>query len=110
MRESAGTREVYGMVLDVLQRDFRELSSLRELTDRVGDSGEYICRLFQQFHGGSPYQVLVQRKMGAARLMLGDGQLSVGAVAQEVGYADPLHFSRSFRKLMGCAPSQVRSR
>ena len=49
------------------------------------------------------YQVLLHRKMSAAWLLLRDGQLQVGAVGRELGYEDPLHFSRVFRKIMGCA-------
>jgi AraC-like DNA-binding protein len=48
--------------------------------------------------------------MSAAWLLLRDGQLQVGAVGRELGYEDPLHFSRVFRKIMGCAPSSVGAR
>jgi AraC-like DNA-binding protein len=41
---------------------------------------------------------------------LRDGQLQVGAVGRELGYEDPLHFSRVFRKIMNCAPSSVKAR
>ncbi|MFT4902162.1 MAG: hypothetical protein ACI81V_001447 [Lentimonas sp.] len=34
----------------------------------------------------------------------------LGAVGQELGYEDALHFPRVFRKIMGCAPSSVKAR
>ncbi|MCH2074266.1 MAG: AraC family transcriptional regulator [Puniceicoccaceae bacterium] len=103
----SASRKVYDMTMDVLQRDYREIASLAELAKRVGYSGEYLCRIFKKYHGESPYQVLLHRKMSAAWLLLRDGELQVGAVAREIGFDDQLHFSRVFRKVMGCAPSAV---
>ena len=108
--EKSRTRKVYDLAMDILQRDYRTLHSLADLADRSGYSGEYLCRVFKMYHHDSPYQVLQKRKMSAAWLLLRDSQLRVGAVAQELGYADPLHFSRVFRKIMGCAPSSVQAR
>ncbi len=108
--EKSRMRKVYDLAMEILQREYRTLHSLADLAARSGYSGEYLCRVFRQYHHDSPYQVLQKRKMSAAWLLLRDSQLRVGAVAQELGYADPLHFSRVFRKVMGCAPSSVRAR
>ena len=106
--EPSLSRQVYEMVLGLIRHDFRELNSLEEVAKRSGYSGEYICRIFRNYHGRSPYQVLIQHKMSAAWLRLRDGEQKVGAIAKELGYEDPLHFSRVFRKTMGCSPSSVR--
>ncbi|MEN8661193.1 MAG: AraC family transcriptional regulator [Lentimonas sp.] len=108
--EKTGSRKAYDLAMDILLRDYRSLHALSDLAERSGYTGEYLCRIFKKYHGDSPYQVLLHRKMSAAWLLLRGGQLQVGAVAQEMGYDDQLHFSRVFRKLMGCAPSSVRAR
>ncbi|MGB0416491.1 MAG: AraC family transcriptional regulator [Coraliomargarita sp.] len=103
----SASRKVYDLTMDILQREFREIASLADLAARVGYSSEYLCRIFKKYHGESPYQVLLHRKMSAAWLLLRDGELQIGAVARAIGFEDQLHFSRVFRKVMGCAPSAV---
>ncbi len=108
--DKSRSRKVYELAMDILQCDYRSLHSLADLAKRTGYSGEYLCRIFRKYNGESPYQVLLHRKMSAAWLLLRDGQLQVGAVARELGYEDQLHFSRVFRKVMGCSPSSVQTR
>lgn len=106
----SGSRKAYELTMATLQSDYRNLTSVADLAKRTGYSAEYLCRIFKQYHGDTPYRVLTQRKMTAAWLLLRDGRLQVGSVAREFGYQDPLHFSRVFRRVMGCAPSSVGQR
>jgi AraC-like DNA-binding protein len=106
----SASRKAYDLTMEILLRDFRTMHALADLAASAGYSSEYLCRIFKKYHGKSPYQVLLQRKMSAAWLLLRDGKLKVNAVARELGYEDQMHFSRVFRKLMGCAPSQIMPR
>lgn len=108
--EKSASRIVYDLAMEILLREYKSLYTLSDLAERAGYSSEYLCRIFKKYHGESPYQVLLHRKMSAAWLLLRDGQLQVGAVGRELGYHDPLHFSRVFRKVMGCSPSSVGAR
>lgn len=108
--DKSSSRKVYDLAMEIIQNEFRELHSLTDLAQRTGYSSEYLCRVFRMYHGQSPYQVLLHRKMSTAWLLLRDGKWQVNAVASELGFADPLHFSRLFRKIMRCSPSSVISR
>ena len=54
--------------------------------------------------GESLQQYSKRLRLEAARHLLRETDLAVGEVAAELGYSDPLYFSRLFRKLWGGAP------
>jgi AraC family transcriptional regulator of arabinose operon len=47
-------------------------------------------------------------RLDAARRLLATTDLPVQAVARQVGYADPLYFSRVFRREVGKSPTGFR--
>ena len=47
--------------------------------------------------------------MKAAKKLLRSTYLPVKAIAEQVGYPDPLHFSKSFKSATGQSPAQYRA-
>ena len=82
------------------------LVSLAQVADECGIDPAYLCGLFRRFDGQSPYQYLLScRVRGAAERLLEPGA-SIKKVAGELGFSDPYHFSRVFKRLMGMPPGR----
>jgi AraC-like DNA-binding protein len=73
----------------------------------LGITANHLCRVFRREGLNTPYNELVDRKMRVAYQRLAMGAESVAKVAQELGFEDPFHFSRLFRRRMGIPPSRV---
>jgi len=58
----------------------------------------------------SPQQQLTHLRMRRATELLTTTALNLTAVAQAVGFADPVAFSRAFKSTVGCRPSAYRKR
>lgn len=63
---------------------------------------------FVRATGESPRRYLENLRIERAARMLLDRESSVAAVAKEVGYDDPYHFSRVFKRVKGRPPSEFR--
>lgn len=61
-------------------------------------------RRFRAELGMTPMQYLRSVRLEQGRHLLRTTRLRVAEVARAVGYIDPLHFSRAFRKAMGASP------
>lgn len=104
------SRARYQRCRTIIQERFAELGSLAQVSAACGMRSVQICRLFQRYDGTSPYQLLVRLKMRqAATLLLDRGRL-VREVGQHVGYDDPYHFSKVFKRVYGIPPEAFRSR
>ena len=57
----------------------------------------------------SPAKYILGGKMKAARKMLLEGK-SAGETASALGFYDQFHFSKSFKKFYGHAPSSLKSK
>lgn len=66
--------------------------------------------LFTKIMGVSPKKYLMAATVRKAEELLIESDRTIGEVAFEVGFEDPLYFSRVFRKHTGYAPSEFRKR
>jgi AraC-like DNA-binding protein len=91
-----------------IQRHFRRLRTLQQLTEECHVNGAYLCRLFRRYDHQSPYQCLLRLKMNLAAELLQQRGVLVKQVAEQVGFGDPFHFSRAFKGVFGLAPESFR--
>jgi AraC-like DNA-binding protein len=81
-----------------------EVRTERELARVCHLDAAYLCRLFRRFAGESPYRFLVRLKMRRAAELLLEPEALVKNAGTAVGFPDPAHFSRVFKRVHGVAP------
>jgi AraC family transcriptional regulator of arabinose operon len=94
--------------MDLIARRFAEGFAVEDLAGYVGLSAPRLARLFRQQTGLTIKQWRDERRMARATQLLIQTRLPLSRIAQDVGYEDPLYFSRCFSAHFGCSPRQWR--
>lgn len=74
----------------------------------LGITGGHLARIFKAKTGLTFSEYLTRYRMKRAAELLQDRSISVGDVADLVGYRDQRHFSALFHKLVGVTPTEFR--
>ncbi|MEO7190204.1 MAG: helix-turn-helix domain-containing protein [Vicinamibacterales bacterium] len=82
--------------------------SLSRLAARCALSPSRFSHLFRAELGMTPQRFSENLRLELARHLLGQTNLSVSEIAAEVGFEDPLYFSRRYRHAFGHAPIAAR--
>lgn len=98
----------YQQCRDHIQAHFRRLRSLQQIGADCHLDTAYICRLFRRFDDQTPYQFLMRLKMNAAAAQLAEPGALVKNVAADLGFANPFHFSRTFKSIFAVSPEIFR--
>jgi AraC family transcriptional regulator, arabinose operon regulatory protein len=91
-----------------MQQHLGERLAIPELAARVNLSSSRFRDLFRAQIGVGPAQYLQSLRLRRARLLIERTFLTVKEVMALVGYNDPSHFSRDFRRVHGVSPSALR--
>ncbi|HEX7465954.1 MAG TPA: AraC family transcriptional regulator [Usitatibacter sp.] len=92
-----------------IEAHYAEPLELEALARRAALSVSQFSMVFRAHFGVPPMQYAYRLRLRKAAQLLGDSTLAIGEVAARVGYEDPLHFSRQFRKYMGQNPRLYRA-
>ena len=68
----------------------------------------WLIRIFKRYMGITPLQYIASVRINKAKELLEGTDYSIQEIGNIVGYDNPLYFSRIFKKLVGCSPSQYR--
>jgi len=79
--------------------------SLAEISDHLGVSPSHFCYQFAKETEQTFKEYLTKVRMEEARKLLMDTQLKVYEVSERVGYLNPEHFSRVFKRFTGLTPN-----
>lgn len=84
--------------------------SVGELSERLFVSRDYLRHLVQEYTGRSPMRHLIASRVARAAERLRSDPRPVAVVAADCGFDNPFYFSRLFRQVQGCTPTQWRRR
>lgn len=109
---AADRREVNPAVILVqnyLQYHFHEQVTLDVLSRLTELNPQYLSVLFKKENGISVTDYIRRLRISTAQELLRTTGMSVGQIAETVGYEDPLYFSRVFRREVKQSPRSYRS-
>lgn len=102
---SKGTFQVCKRYIDM---NFSSIKSPGEIAYHCNIDVRYLSVLFKRYCHTSPSQYLMRLKLNKAANLLLTTDLAIKEVALKIGFDDPYHFSRNFKKVHGHSPNDYR--
>ncbi len=93
-----------------ISQNLQKKLTLEELAAMVHVSVPYLYKLFQDHLGTSPGKYITKMRIEECKVLLRERNLTMGQIAERMGFSSLQHFSRQFRNICGITPTQyVRS-
>jgi AraC-like DNA-binding protein len=96
--------------LKVLRESSGREPGTLELARLCGLSTSTFVRRMRAGYGVSPKQFIIRHRMERAKRLLRSSSRAVQAIATELGYREPGHFTWQFKKWVGVSPTEFRER
>ena len=105
--DTSGCSEITKKAIAYIQRHYGEGSlGLDTVAEAFGYTASYLSRIFKKETGVNVVDYINEIRILTAQKMLSEGEKKVYEVAEEVGYNNYNHFSKTFKRITGVTPSQ----
>jgi AraC-like DNA-binding protein len=94
--------------VEYISKNYSKPFSLTFLANLCDYSPEYFSSKFKALFGVSPQKYIISKRLTHAKILLLSSNKSILEIGKEVGYPDPMHFSKIFTSEVGVSPSAYR--
>ena len=107
-RRGDSPAEIVEIVMAYIRHNYADQVVFSDISDKYNFSSAYLSKIFKEHTNTSPGKYLIDYRLKIAKKLLLDSDYSVKDIAERVGFTDPFHFSKSFKKATGLSPAQFR--
>jgi len=98
------TSSARGYIQSHLQSELR----LYQIAHQLGLSPYYLAHAFKATTGLPPHQYVLHCRLQRAQQLLRETQISIAAIAYEVGFGNQSHMTTVFRRILKMTPGMYR--
>ena len=91
--------------LQIVAKEYRRKLTVPALAAAVNVSTSQLTVLFQTHLGTSPAKYITRIRLEESKALLLSHQMSIGEIAEYLGYSSIQHYSKQFREWFGCSPT-----
>jgi AraC family transcriptional activator of pobA len=111
------SQRISSLFIELLERQFPlesphqklDLRTAKDYADRLAVHVNHLNKVLKEVTGNTTTEIISNRIMQEARILLKQTHWSVGEIAYALGYEDLAHFSRYFKKQTSFTPVEFRS-
>jgi two-component system response regulator YesN len=92
----------------IIRKRFADNLSLQSVADEVHVTPVWLSKLFKKEKRMTFLEYLTDMRIVKAKEMLGDVRFKIYQISYQVGYKDPVHFTKLFKKQSGLTPKEFR--
>jgi AraC-like DNA-binding protein len=96
-------------LINYMKNNLDKNLTLKQFAEHVSMSPSHLSAIFKRKTKYSPVNLFTNLKIQKASQLLLDEQHSIKTIALTLGFDDPYHFSRIFKRVMGVAPKYFKS-
>jgi len=96
------------LVLEMIEQGLDGRLSVDALAQAAGLSVNHFAQAFRQSTGLPPHRYILEKRLDAARRLLGDPSLTLTEIALRAGFGGSSQFATAFRRATGLSPSDWR--
>jgi AraC-like DNA-binding protein len=86
---------------------YREPFQLGDLAREVDRTPTYVSTVFKEVTGRTPVEYMHEVRISAARELLLTNSMTIGEIAESLGYCDQTYFNYMYKKIVGHPPSHT---
>lgn len=94
--------------LEFIKRKYNEGISPIDVANFVGLDEKYLYSIFNSYLNLSVQKYLNNLRIEKAKSLLENSKLNISEISYSIGIAEPLNFSRFFKKIVGVSPKKYR--
>jgi two-component system response regulator YesN len=107
-KHSASPSQIIQQADKYIRKHFSDSLTLPSVAAEVHVTPVWLSKLFKKEMRKTFLEYLTDIRMDKAKKMLADVQYKIYEVSSQVGYKDPVYFTKLFKKQTGCTPKEFR--